>query len=169
MFYTREGVGRRFVSNANETKKLLERDYRVKIDLLGREWNDMTPGQQAALFNNYSHMVMPHGAQMANFVYSRIHTKIIEIFPGEAPPEPDLSLMTWDGNMSRPSDCHGHNGWFSSATRRMGFEYFVISDHSAHLEAPTMPVNISRFIPFVASRFRLQRRDNTVQETDARM
>jgi len=165
LFYGREGVNHRIWQNPRALKRILERDYRVSIDLVGKEWNRFTFEQQLALYNNYSHIVAIHGAHLANLIAARPNTRFVEIYclcnPDERANE---SLTSYAGS---DPDWYGAMTWFSTFTRRIGIEHFVLSADedctgieidSCGKDSAFWTVNPERAVPFIVNRFKLQPR-----------
>ena len=79
LLYDRKGSPRRRYRNSEEVVKYLQSKYNVYVHLLGEEWNNLSPSEQATLFNTYPNILSVHGAHLANLIYVRPYTKIIEI------------------------------------------------------------------------------------------
>ena len=52
------------------SKNLLEKEYHTSVCLIGKEWGKLKFTEQTALYNSYPVIVAPHGAHLANLVFT---------------------------------------------------------------------------------------------------
>jgi hypothetical protein len=53
--------------------------YHANVTLIGKAWNALNFTGQAALYNSFSHVIAPHGAQFANLIFTRPGTHLMEL------------------------------------------------------------------------------------------
>jgi Glycosyltransferase 61 len=164
LFYNRFGSRQRPWKNSHEVADILRQGYIVNIDVMGQEWNSLNFTQQAWLYNNYSHIVTVHGAHLANLIFSRPGTQVIEIAPvGYKKLRLNESLKHREEAKDQ-RDWYGPLGWFSSFTRQVGIEHFMLhaEDHIRTLRDASsgMDINSTRAVNCIVSRFGLKPREN---------
>ncbi|CAB9498920.1 expressed unknown protein [Seminavis robusta] len=165
-FYNRFGSKHRHWNSSFEVAEILEHGYHVKVDIVGAEWNDFNFTQQAAQYNAYSHIVTVHGAHLANLIFSRPRTQVVEIVPIVKTRLRANESLTRRQDASNPRDWYGPLGWFSAFSRQVGIEHFSLhaEDHIHNIARSNkgMDINATRAAAFIASRFGLQLRRETV-------
>lgn len=79
--YDRTDSGRRQLANATDIKNQLEQDYVVQVDYMGKDWKDVLTNntEQARIYNSYRYILTPHGAHLANLIYTRPTTQLLEV------------------------------------------------------------------------------------------
>jgi Glycosyltransferase 61 len=166
LFYNRLGTRRREWKNSHEIADILRQGYMVKIDVMGEEYNSLNFTKQTQLYNNYSHIVTVHGAHLANLIFSRPGTQVIEIV---AIAYKELRLnesLKHREEAKDQRDWYGPLTWFSSFTRQVGIEHFALhaEDHIKQSRRQGMDINATRAANCIVSRFGLEPRDekNTV-------
>ena len=75
VFISRKESSARYIENEKSIYKLLKRFGFKRFYL-----EDMSIAEQASLFNNATHIVATHGASLANLVFCKQSTKVIELF-----------------------------------------------------------------------------------------
>ncbi len=163
LFYGRQHTRNRVWSNQATVQQVLERDYRVRITTADDTWNSLTPAEQARLYHKYARIVAPHGAHLANLIYCRNGTRVVEIILA-----PASNVLTMDGDdPSKPlSDWYGPHTWYSFA-RRIGLHHFAYGESNATGGYHAKAFNISSiddFVAFLASRLQLTKREKSTAQ-----
>lgn len=161
LLYDRKGSKRRVMSNSLAVKDLIEAEYHATVHLWGEQWNDILHNftAQATLYNSYPMIVAVHGAHLANLMFARPGTKVVEVVCGRVVPPANLTLVTKDQAKDSPLQWYGELGWFSSFSRRLSIEHFVFGEDSLRNNSPeSFEVNTTRLVSFISSRFGLTRR-----------
>lgn len=156
LFYDRRGSGRRIWNNSMEVKTILEHEYHASVRVIGTEFQNLKFPSQTALFNAYRVIVAPHGAHLANLMFAREGTKVIEIVCSEGGPCPDKD---WEPSLFTFT-------WFPSFSRQIPLEYFQMPEYEGCLENGKLSgyspkyfsVNITTFLPCLASQLELKKR-----------
>lgn len=159
LLYNRKGSPRRHWKNDEEVALLLERDYRVKVKIVGEEWETMSFTQQMSLYNAHSHILTVHGAHEGNLIACRPGTRIVEVqcvHPED--PQPDESLTVRHESTDSVA-WYGSTSWFTTFSRRLGIEHFVIGESDGcaggrkGIHGSTeIRVNATRLVHFFAHR-----------------
>ena len=163
LFYGRHNTKKRVWMNQEKVQEVLERDYRVQVDTADGTWNSLTAAEQAQLYHKYTRIVTPHGAHLANMIYCRNNTRVVEIVLARVEPASNVTMMGGD-DLSKPlSDWYGPHTWFSFA-RRMGVHHFAYGEANVpdgfHAKAFNIS-SIDTFVSFLASRLELPRRETS--------
>jgi hypothetical protein len=157
----------------------------VTVHLIGDEWEAFSFEEQALLYNSASHIIAPHGAHLSNLLFVRPATKVVEIVCSTRErmnPENAMRLMMIDDEdmKQKQMDRVASEPWWYNTGRTQGFpqKWFLHSspmfeiEHFHYMEKdgcrfggeggrlrnrppPTITVDVSRFVNFVASRFGL--------------
>jgi len=182
LLYDRRGTGRRIFQNSRRIKQLLETKYHANVVLVGKEWNNLTDQHnvtsQAIVYNSFPYIIAPHGAHLTNLLFSRKGTRVMELMcwiPGAPKPRGELFLnLTRKEEANDEHDWYGEPSpfddtrWFYSFSRKLAVEHFVYSEYDGCMEdgklsAWNIPAKITvdetRFVSFVASRFKLRPRN----------
>lgn len=184
LLYNRKDTRRRILENSEVVKELLEKEYHTKVTLIGENWKDFTHNvmSQATVYNKSPFIIAPHGAHLANLVFTRQGTRVVEIAcfqQGSAeylPNEINLTI-TKKEETSKFEDWYGQppragpGRWFYSFSRKLNVEHFSYSEHEGCLHVSkrdnntyisftpdSFTVNAPRFVAFAASRFGLKKR-----------
>jgi Glycosyltransferase 61 len=160
LFYDRRDATRRIWNNSMEVKNLLEKEYHASVRLIGKEWKKLKFPEQTALYNAYPVIVAPHGAHLANLMFAREGTKVIELVCSEGGSCPRNS-EAWT-----PSN-NAYN-WFPPFTRKIPLDHFQIPEFEGCLEdgkrlgysPKSFSVNITTFLPCLASHLGLSPRSD---------
>lgn len=170
LLYGRRGRDQRRMTNSAAVKRLLEAKFHAKVRLLGAKWDGYNFTKQAALYNMYPLIVSVHGASMANLFFARPGTKVVEVSCRSGEPAPNLTLGSKE-EARTPVEWHGQSGWFSSFSRRLSVEHFVIGenidcssgencvDNEDYGSPISFSANATRLVSFIASRFGLRTRE----------
>ena len=75
LFISRKKTSKRYIENEKDVYKLLKKFGFEKVFL-----DDMSFESQASLFSNATHIVATHGASLANLVFCKPSTKVIELY-----------------------------------------------------------------------------------------
>ena len=166
LFYGRHKTGKRVWMNQATVQQVLERDYRVRVDIADSTWNSLTPAEQAQLYHNYARIVAPHGAHFANMIYCRNNTRVVEIVLAKVHPAANLTMMHGDDPSKPLSDWYGPHTWYSFA-RRIGVHHFAFGEPNVpggfHAKAFNIS-SIDNFVAFLASRLQLIRREKSTAQ-----
>jgi len=105
----RGGTSRRRWSNGAEAFRWLEKKYRAcfsSMQYVSADYARLSPQEQARLFHDADVVIAPHGGALANLIFCRPGTRIIEL-----------------------TDEVGSVGW-STFTRRLGMKHFPVRPDS---------------------------------------
>lgn len=166
-FLDRLGRGRRQWMNADAVRdRLLQRFPHVHVDLVhDAAWGNLTFLQQAKLLHDASHVVMVHAGAEANLIFCRPGTRVVELACLRK-----VSPSTLSNTTEPPVDPNdteawqGPTGWYSSFTRPLGLQHFVLSDAlictggapGARLhDSGEVVADVNMTVRFLASRFGL--------------
>ena len=171
LLYNRRGSPRRHWVNAEQVQALLQEKYLAQVEMLGEAWEDMTPTEQLALYNEYAYILTVHGAHEANLIATRPGTRVVEVqclHPND--PRPKESLTTQPAH--DPVGWYGPPSWFSAFSRRLGAQHFVYGEYKGCSSSSSstagqaglhgsanIRVDADRLVAFVAGRFGLQARN----------
>ena len=115
-FYDRSDTTSRRIRNAAQLKQKLEEEYQgVTVDLYGKdEWSPFIDNAtaQALLYNSYQYLIAPHGAHLANLIYARPDTKVLEV----------------QCYMPTSSDQAIHQQWYSRWSPAVNLTYAVYTE-----------------------------------------
>jgi hypothetical protein len=159
LLYNRKGSPRRHWKNDEEVAHLLEKEYHVKVEIVGEEWETMSFAEQISLYNSHSHILTVHGAHEGNLIACRPSTRIVEVqCVHPADPQPDESLSARHESTDSVA-WYGSTSWFTSFSRRLGIEHFVIGESKGcaggrdGIHGSTeIRVNATRLVHFFARR-----------------
>ncbi len=121
LIYDRGDMHRRRWSNAIDALSLIQKEFadRVSnISFLSEDYGTLKPSEQARLFNQSSLIITPHGGALANLIFCRPGTRVIEFA---------TSALPW--------------GWFHFCAR-LGMEHVIhktaslVDHYPAHFEVP---------------------------------
>eukprot|EP00544_Gedaniella_sp_CCMP2646_P003438 CAMPEP_0202488838 /NCGR_PEP_ID=MMETSP1361-20130828/6775_1 /ASSEMBLY_ACC=CAM_ASM_000849 /TAXON_ID=210615 /ORGANISM="Staurosira complex sp., Strain CCMP2646" /LENGTH=438 /DNA_ID=CAMNT_0049118503 /DNA_START=60 /DNA_END=1379 /DNA_ORIENTATION=- len=164
LFYDRRGAGRRIWNNSQAVAHIMEQNYKTSIRVVGQDWNGLNFTQQTSLFHEYPIIITPHGAHLANLMFGRPNTQVVELVcSNEAvcPPKNwTPSLLTF--------------AWFPSFSRQIPMDHYQLPINDCNdkggYSPKTFAVNISTFIPCVVQWLGLKERNagnGTTPETGA--
>ena len=115
--------------NANETAAMIKQQFgRHNLVHYGKGYNELKPQQQAELFSSAHIIISPHGAQLANLIFARVGTKVLELTDTQSTSECEgAPLMSPDISVQSEAT---HDEWWGCAgmftfSRRIGIEHFV--------------------------------------------
>jgi hypothetical protein len=184
LLYDRHGSRRRMYNNSLDFVEYLEGQYHVKVDRIGPEWNALNPEAQGALYNKYPNIIAPHGAHLANLIYTRPRTRVIEIQCAIRNNAKKQTRSFWpkdnitNGVIDRDRDPEwfgmpvyqreGHTSWFTTVAKPLDMEYFVFieidgcRDGNGNLDRKYSPKQFQldpiEFGEYAASRFGLKKK-----------
>lgn len=158
LFYDRRGAGRRIWNNSMEVKNLLEKEYHTSVRVIGEEWKKLNFPEQTSLYNAYPVIVAPHGAHLANLMFAREGTKVVEIVCSEGGPCPSED---WTPSLFTFS-------WFPSFSRQISLDHIQIPEFEGCLvdgklsgySPKSFTVNITTFLPCLAAHLGLSPKSN---------
>ena len=117
----RKGSTRRQWGNVKDTLAMIQQQFgRHNITYLGEQYNGLGPQQQAELFNAADIIISLHGAQLANLIFARSGTKVLELRDGAAKMSRDILVQS----EATADEWWGAAGWFTFS-RRIGIDHFV--------------------------------------------
>ena len=150
----------------------LEMQYRVNVTRVDPKlWEQMTLKEQASLLNSFPRILIPHGGHEGGLIFCRPKTCIIEL---QCLENETASLLQDTVNVSATTDIieknnfayYGPPNFYTTYTRRIDIEHFVIGEAegcrgrgSGRHYSPHLVANVTRFVQFVANRWRLTPRD----------
>ena len=77
------------------------------VDTADGTWNSLTAAEQAQLYHKYTRIVTPHGAHLANMIYCRNNTRVVEIVLARVEPASNVTMMGGDDPSKPLSDWYG--------------------------------------------------------------
>lgn len=118
VLYDRKDAKRRRLENSRAVAAAMRKDLALPVRHLGADWAALSPREQAKLYFGASVLVTPHGGHMANLIYAKRATLVLEFeCDDDEALEPSLELLT------NSDDVWGKMTWFSTWTRRIGFKH----------------------------------------------
>ena len=167
LLHIRAKTQRRKLTNAKELKQILESQYRANVTVISDSWLPKTFKEQAVTYNSYQYIISAHGAHLANAIFCREGTKIVEIFCNKHKLDlnPDPTLRERGPNTSFKDWWGGsYAQWFEPYTRRVGIDHFERGEkmpEQCEGHFSDIMINIPETLPLIANRFGLVPREAT--------
>jgi hypothetical protein len=170
-FYDRRFSKRRHVVNSTMVKHYLEAHYDAEVILLEEAFEQANITEQARLFNSVSHLICPHGAHLANLIFSRPATRVVEIVCATNERQFRANeIMESNTDNKKWYNVEGTEllqQWFSRNSKALGIEHFHYFERDGcrvggrirNRPPEQITVDVENFSRFVASRLQLKRRD----------
>lgn len=172
LFYDRRGAGRRMWNNSQAVAHVMEQNYKTSIRVVGQDWNGLNFTQQTSLFHEYPIIITPHGAHLANLMFGRPNTQVVELICSNDDDDDDEAVCppkNWTPSLLTFA-------WFPSFSRQIPMDHYQLPIHDCNdkggYSPKTFAVNISTFIPCVVQWLGLNERNagnGTKPETGALM
>jgi len=175
LIHVRAKSQRRKLLNALELKTIMERQYHVNVTIVQEDWLKYSFTQQAQTYNQYPYIITAHGAHLANAVFMRPKTKVLEIFCNKYSVDlnPNINLTTWDQTTTSHKDWWGgsYASWFETFTRRLDVDHFEYgAENGVHCaggvkksHASDIRIDIPKVLPLIVNRFHLVPRQQQQQ------